>query len=193
MLLYFLGSSVTYGSATGGHSFVEEIAQNTDWVCVKEAVSGTTLAEREQDGGSSYVARLKKFDTDKTVSKLVVQLSTNDAAFHLPLGDVSEGEQYDQKTIIGAVEAIVAYAKQTWNCGILFYTNPYFGNVFYEEMVAALYRVQKKWGFSVVDFYNMRDMKPIDEKTLASYMSDAIHPNEKGYRWMSKVLIERLK
>lgn len=43
VLLYFLGSSVTYGSATNGESFVEEIAKKTGYRCVKEAVAEQRL------------------------------------------------------------------------------------------------------------------------------------------------------
>lgn len=189
MLLYFLGSSVTYGSATNGHSFVEELAKITGWECVKEAVSGTTLAVRENDGNFSYVARLKKFDTNRRTSKLIVQLSTNDATQNVPLGRISEDGNYDIKTVIGAIEYIVAYAKSVWNCEVVFYTNPYFDNSNYEKMIAALYEVQKKCGIGIVDFYNMQ----VDTTTLSSYMSDAIHPNEKGYCWMSEIFIRYLQ
>ncbi|MDE6274216.1 MAG: SGNH/GDSL hydrolase family protein, partial [Clostridiales bacterium] len=111
MLLYFLGSSVTYGSATNGRSFVEELAAQTSWECVKEAVSGTTLAVRDGDNNSSYVARLKNFDKDRRPAKLVVQLSTNDATQNVPLGKLSDSEAYDVKTIIGAIEFIICYAR----------------------------------------------------------------------------------
>lgn len=189
MLLYFLGSSVTYGSTTNGHSFVEEIAKCRGWECVKEAVNGTTLAVRENDGNSSYVARLKKFDTNKSVSKLIVQLSTNDATNSVPLGKLSDDGNYDVETVIGAIEYIVAYAKSTWNCEVVFYTNPYFDNVNYEKMVVALYEMQKKWGIAVINFYNMQ----IEAVTLSSYMSDMIHPNEKGYKWMSELFGDYLQ
>ncbi len=189
MVLYFLGSSVTYGSATNGHSFVEEIASSTDWECVKEAVSGTALAVRENDGDLSYVARLKKLDANRGVSKLIVQLSTNDAAQNVPLGKISDDGNYDIKTVIGAIEYIVVHAKKFWNCEVVFYTNPYFENANYKKMVTALYEVQKKLGIGVIDFYSMQ----LEEQTLSSYMSDAIHPNEKGYQWMSGVFIDCLK
>ena len=40
----FLGSSVTKGFAAYGQSFADMIAARNDAHCVKEAVSGTTLA-----------------------------------------------------------------------------------------------------------------------------------------------------
>ena len=35
-------------------------------------------------------------------------------------------------------------------------------------------------------------MEELDSATLASYMSDAIHPNAKGYEWMASVFTEYL-
>lgn len=189
MALYFLGSSVTYGFATSGHSFVEEVAKRTGFECVKEAVSGTTLAVRENDGNSSYVARLKRIGAEKKVSILIVQLSTNDAMQNVPLGKISDDGNYDVNTVIGAIEEIIAYARKTWSCGIVFYTNPHFGNANYKKMIAALYELQKKSVIEIIDFYNIQ----IDKQTLSSRMSDAIHPNEYGYQWMSEVFIDFLQ
>lgn len=193
MLLVFLGSSVTYGSATNGRSFVEEVAKRTGFECVKEAVSGTTLAVRDGDGDSSYVARLKRIGAERNVSGLIVQLSTNDATQNVPLGSVSDGEKRDVKTVTGAIEEIIAYAKNVWNCRIAFYTNPYFNHERYKKMIAVLYEVQRKTAIDIIDFYNMRSMVRPDEAGVSRYMSDAIHPNDKGYRRMSDVFIEYLQ
>ena len=55
--ILFLGSSVTYGSAADGISFVEHIAARTGCYVIKEAISGTTLADLDDQ---SYVSRLKR-------------------------------------------------------------------------------------------------------------------------------------
>ena len=68
----FLGSSVTYGAASGGVSFAELMVDVCGIHCIKEAVSGTTLADINDD---SYVARLKKVDTSQTVDLFICQLS----------------------------------------------------------------------------------------------------------------------
>ncbi|MBE6679988.1 MAG: SGNH/GDSL hydrolase family protein, partial [Ruminococcaceae bacterium] len=59
--IFFLGSSVTYGSASGGISFAEMLAKQYEFNYIKEAVSGTTLVDI---GENSYVSRLKKRGTD---------------------------------------------------------------------------------------------------------------------------------
>ena len=55
----FLGSSVTFGSASKGESFVEFLAKRDGIKPIKEAVSGTTLVD---NGPSSYISRMKTID-----------------------------------------------------------------------------------------------------------------------------------
>ena len=191
-LYYFLGSSVTYGSATNGVSFVDLLPKSLDCSVIKNAVSGTTLVD---NGSSSYVQRLRQFPKNSTVEHLVVQLSTNDASQNKALGTVSTNgtTTYDTSTIIGAIEDIISYAKSTWNCDVTFYTNPYYNNEKYETMIDALYEIQEKWNIGIIDFYNYKDMTALDSATLSSYMSDAIHPNTKGYEWMTAEFTKYLR
>ena len=190
---YFLGSSVTYGHANNGSSFVNEIQNLLRCVCVKEAVSGTTLAN---NGSNSYVARmLGNLDKNAKVDTLIVQLSTNDVSQNVARGAISDTknlEDIDNTTTLGAIEYIIAYAKKTWDCKVVFYTNPDYNNAQYESLVKDLYEIQEKWGIGIVDFYYYVDMDRLDAQTLASYMADAIHPNAKGYRWMGEVFAQYL-
>ena len=81
----FLGSSVTYGSAAGGYSFVEAASDICGYSYIKEAVSGTTLVDI---GEKSYVARLKNIDKNEKIDLFVCQLSTNDAARDFALDEI---------------------------------------------------------------------------------------------------------
>ncbi len=188
-LYYFLGSSVTYGSATGGRSFVEEIAALYPIAYNKQAISGTTLVD---NGADSYVQRLvSRFDPNVAPDRLIVQLSTNDASQNKPLGTVSSSKNsadFDKTTIIGAMEFIIAYAKETWDCPVAFYTNPKYDNANYEKMIEALYELQEKWDIMIMDFYYYVDMEELPAATLNSYMSDSIHPNATGYKWMAGIM-----
>ena len=188
---YFLGSSVTFGSATDGISFVEEIACKTGATCVKNAVSGTSLA-KVADGTQSYVERLADFDTKAEVNTFVVQLSTNDATQNLPLGQIAESDKFDTYSVIGAIEYIIDYIKKVWHSDVVFYTNPCFHNAQYEKMIEALYCVQKKYNIGIVDFYNYRNMQTLSNDTLATYMTDEIHPNALGYKWMTDIFVKYL-
>ena len=93
----FLGSSVTYGSAAGGVSFADLMGEICRFRCVKQAVSGTTLADINE---RSYVARLKSIGASVHPDLLICQLSTNDAVLGVDIGLVEE-----------AIRFIVKYAK----------------------------------------------------------------------------------
>ncbi len=196
MLLYFLGSSVTYGSANGGRSFVEMLAEKLQCDYQKEAVNGTTL-HCICGKADSYVERLRNF-ADTAPDILIVQLSTNDAtqgfgADNALLGTVKgkiPADGYDMKTTIGAIEYIVSYAQQKWGCRVLFYTNPKFGAIAnYDTLRNAMFSVVQAWveDIEILDFYGMTDMD------YTGMYADAIHPNRRGYEWMAKVFINYLK
>lgn len=192
--LYFLGSSVTYGSANNGVSFVEKIQDELGYLCVKEAVSGTTLVD---NGSNSYIQRMKNnILSSNRVDHLIVQLSTNDVTQNKPFGRISDSKDlssFDTSTVLGAIEYIIAYAKQTWGAEVSFYTNPDFNNVTYKALISELYKVKNKWNIGVLDFYNYVDMPILETNVLNGYMSDAIHPNDSGYTWMSKIFSEYLQ
>lgn len=175
--LLFLGSSVTYGSASGGVSFADMMAEKLGIRCVKEAVSGTTLADLDE---TSYVSRLKKLDPSIHVDLLICQLSTNDASRNIPL------EQVEQ-----AIRAIVEYTRDTFGCPIAFYTGTYFDSEAYRAMIDLLYRLRPEYDFSILDLYNDPQMRSVSPEDYARYMSDPIHPNLTGYRdWWTPKFVE---
>lgn len=176
MNILFLGSSVTYGSAAGGVSFVEILAEKCGFRFVKEAVSGTTLADINE---KSYVARLKQLDSKMHFDLLVCQLSTNDATRNISIAQTES-----------AIRAIVSYAKETFACPIVFYTNPYYESKAYAELVVLLHALSAELGFSVLDFYG----KTVTEADRAAYMADRIHPTKKGYgEWIAPTFEDFLK
>ncbi len=195
MTLFFLGSSVTYGSAAGGRSFVDIIENNNACTCIKEAVSGTTLADGGQD---SYVQRLirssRRYDA---VDHFICQLSTNDASQGKPLGKVSgskDPESFDTSTVTGAMEYIIAFVKDKWNCPVTFYTGTYYDSSNYQKMVDVLYELQEKWGIGIIDMWNDEDMRNIDKELYNKYMDDEIHPTALGYEeWWTPVIEKYLK
>ena len=189
-LYLFLGSSVTFGSACGGVSFVDILPDSINCDVAKSAISGTTLTDIGLEDDGNYIYRLENdFDKNAKPEHLIVQLSTNDVTKLRKVGELSESKS----TVIGAIEYIVAYAKQTWNCDVSFYTNPKYNNALYEEVINRLYLVQEKWNIGIIDFYNYVEMTPLDDETLSSYMADAIHPNAIGYAWMRDVVANYLK
>lgn len=167
--IYWLGSSVTYGSASEGESMADYIAAMTGAVCKKEAVSGTTIFD---DGGSgdtgagSYTRRLVNstvFDKNEKVDAFICQISTNDAATNrismwgsLTDDTVTVSSEFDRGTTIGGIEFIIAYVTETWGCPVYFYsganftkegarmgTNPAADN--YGRLVDRVERAVEKW------------------------------------------------
>ena len=130
--------AVTCGAAAEGVSFADYIAVRNGCTITREAVSGTTLVDC---GTDSYISRLKKMDANQRADLFVCQLSTNDATQKKPLGIVSgtcDRNAFDTSTVAGAIEFVISYAKETWNCPVMFYTNPKYDSAEYAAMVELL-------------------------------------------------------
>lgn len=190
--IIFLGSSVTYGASSMGVSFADYIGAKNDCTIIKEAVSGTTLVD---EGVDSYIARLNKMDV-QNADVFVCQLSTNDATQKKPLGEISNSvniNDFDTKTVAGAIEYIIAYVKDKWDCPVVFYTNPKYDSENYQAMVNLLLEIQKKWNIEIIDMWNDADFNNITDKQKSLYMADSIHPTQAGYlEWWTPVFEEKL-
>ena len=193
----WLGSSVTYGSAAGGYSMADVIAEEREnTVCHKFAVSGTTLVD---DSDDSYVARLRKMDPALKLDMLVVQLSTNDATRKKAIGKIAPSGclgEFDTAAVAGAIEYIIAYGKNTWHCPIVFYTGTYYESPDYADMVELLLQIQRKWHIGVIDLWNDGEMTALyGTEQYSQYMHDPIHPTKLGYQqwWTPKFEAYMLK
>lgn len=187
--MIFLGSSVTYGSAAEGRSFVEMLAEKYKFKYIKEAVSGTTLVDNGKD---SYIQRMiHNIDKEVECEHFICQLSTNDATQGLSLGRIStakELNEFDTSTIAGAMEYVICYVCTTWQCPVSFYTNTYYDSENYQHMVDVLYQLKDKWGIGIIDLWNDEEMRKISRDKYEIYMADAIHPTVLGYKewWLPK-------
>lgn len=179
----FLGSSVTYGEKSIREGIPEYFAQRCGWDVTKEAVSGTTLADT---GNSSYVQRLlNKVDSSANYSLVIVQLSTNDAGKKQPLGEIAgsmDRDSFDTKTTTGAMEYIISYARDTWDCPVAFYTNARYDSEAYGALVQRLLELQDKWGVGVLNLWSDEDFNNISAADRTLYMYDSVHPTKAGYR-----------
>ena len=189
--IVWLGSSVTFGD--NGYSIADAIDETHSAVnTYKYAISGTMLVNTSE---SSYVARMKEIDPALDIDLFIVQLSTNDATNGQPLGEVSNSREvgsFDDATITGAMEEIIAYVSQTWNCPIAFYTGTYYDSAEYQSMVDRLYELQEKWQIEIIDLWNNENLRNMCiSGESAPYMKikygtedepDPIHPNAKGYK-----------
>ncbi len=190
--ILWVGSSVTYGAhALGQYSMVDAVEDlHPALTCEKYAISATTLVNQSE---SSYVARLKLIPRDRTPDLIVVQLSTNDATTGKPFGEISESmdmADFDDTTIAGAIETIIAYARDTFGCPVVFYTGTFCEKENYAEMVALLHQIEEKWGIGVIDMFNNPEMTALYGTELYNeYMADEVHPTKKGYvEWWTPVI-----
>ncbi|MBD5512601.1 MAG: SGNH/GDSL hydrolase family protein [Lachnospiraceae bacterium] len=193
-----LGSSVVYGSASLESAVGEYLAARFGCSLTKEAVSGTTLAN---SGKSSYIQRMQNnINSAGEMDLFICQLSTNDATQKQPLGVISDSmelDDFDTVTVTGAMEYIICYARQTWNCPIVFFTGSHYEDDEYDAMVERLHELEIKWDIGVLDLWSDGEFNMLSEEERMLYMSDNIHPTKAGYRewWgpeMERQLIEYL-
>ena len=208
---YWLGSSVTYGSASQGESMADYLAAYTGCTSVKEAVSGTTIYDDGGNGDSgakSYTRRMVKgtaFDKTAQIDALICQISTNDARNDrlTKWGKMRDDEgvykdYFDKSTTLGGVEYIIAYAIETWQCPVYFYSGAYFGDsgtrastnptgTNYGKLVDEVKKIATKWqnmGYEVgvIDLFNDEAFNATASDEYYKWAtSDAIHPKRAGY------------
>ena len=179
--IVFLGSSVTYGAASNGVSFVDFLAEKTGCRVTKEAVSGTMLVD---DAPDSYICRMRKLNPEMKVDLFVCQLSTNDATQMKELGEACrtyDMDDFDTLTVAGAIEYIIAYARKTWKCPVAFYTSPRDDSARYAAMVGLLQTIRRKWDIALIDLWNDSIFNDITAGQRSRYMADPIHPTREGY------------
>ena len=196
--ILWLGSSVTYGYGSEGEAMPEFMDKRHGTISIKEAVSGTTLADIDDPKKeASYVKRLDAYidSTDRAehIDYFICQLSTNDMYSAETLGvvtaeDVKDIEAFDRATTYGAMEYIIARVQETWNCPIYFYAGAHFDNATYSEMVKALYEIAAKWDIKVIDLFTDEAFNDISSEDYDLYMLDNVHPTKAGYRdwWLQK-------
>ena len=185
--ILFLGSSVTFGFGSLGESFVDYLWKADGVQGIKDAENGETLVgtideTNKKYDPDSYVNRFRaELDATKP-DVFVLQLSTNDATQNKPLGEISYNGKFNTETITGALEFIISKAEEKWKCPILVFTNPYFDNVLYKEMVQRTKELAKKYHFELLNLFedpNFNGQKQI-------YMADKINPTRAGYleKWL---------
>lgn len=187
----FLGSSVTYGAAAGGNSFVEYLQVKDGIIPTKSAISGTTLSGLEQN---AYTSRLRKdFDQEASYDAFVCQLATNDDRAHKIMGSITpdlQTGQFDRNTTIGAMEDILFYVKTHFGCPVVFYTCLRKPDEAYAELVRQLYALQAKWHFYILDLW----ADPVLKATVNRFpnmMADDAHPTKMGYKQLWTPLFEQ--
>lgn len=208
--IYFLGSSVTYGSATNGVAMGEYLSALTGCFFKKEAVSGTTI-QNESGKTNSYTQRLEsttQFNKEAAIDAFVCQISTNDAYNTTRLsrlGELTDENEleisnFNRNTTYGGLEFIVNYVEQTWDCPIFFYSGAYFGDgsgtrkssaptgtnyakiIQAAQDVADKYNTYQDYEVYIIDLFNDEEFNAAANDSYYQWAtSDAIHPKKAGY------------
>lgn len=203
---YFLGSSVTIGFASENEAVADFLAKRNSCVCVKDAISGTTLRQ-SQAGDNSYVSRLqsgKILPFETPIDGFVCQLSTNDAWDLAQYGAMiaskkGDPAEFDPRTTLGAIQYIVAFVRMKWHCPVYFYSGSYYEDLNgknYALLVKYLQQIATQMDFSVIDLFSDPHFNALPEDLYSYFMHDSIHPFKAGYRaWWTpafeKVLLSK--
>ncbi|GEN95806.1 SGNH/GDSL hydrolase family protein [Pediococcus ethanolidurans] len=186
----FLGSSITYGAAAKGKSFVEYLQTKDGIIPTKSAISGTSLAGLEP---KTYSSRLRTdFNVKSHYDLFVCQLSTNDGRAHKALGHITPSSQkndFDRQTTIGAIEDTLSYVQAHFDCPVVFYTCVRKPDTDYEQLIKKLYQLQKKWQFSILDLWANPTLHHLNKSNPYLMMDDA-HPTQMGYKQVWTPLFE---
>lgn len=198
--LLFWGSSITYGSASGGISFADYVGVRNGAIVKKNAQGGTNLAKPSgSTNDSSYVSRLARSDAASFVPDIFIcQLSLNDSLNGIGIGalpsvdfsdlsDDSVRNLYNNATTVaGAIAYVDAYAHYYWpDCQVVFFTvrnNGY--NSQYSKMRDKLFEAQSKYGnFKIIDMWSRSELTNVtgDMSLFRLYMADNNHPKKAGY------------
>ena len=185
-----LGSSVVYGASSNELSIAEYLSARMGCSYVKEAVSGTSLADTTP---WSYVRRLQTIDPSEHFDLFICQLSTNDASLGCELGQIGGDGTFDTATTTGAMEFIITYVRDTWGCPVVFFTGSHYDSEAYDAMVRRLFELKDKYGIGVIDLWTDAAFNDIDDEQRALYMADDIHPTRAGYRdWWGPEMVVQL-
>lgn len=197
---YWLGSSVTYGSASSGESMADYLSAITGCISKKDAVSGTTIfddGKTNDTGVNSYTRRLVNssvFNKNEIIDGFICQISTNDARNdrldkrgEITADDVYESDKFDKSTTLGGIEFIITYVNEVWDCPIYFYSGSYFGDegsrtnsnpkgseyaklVDQVKQIAEKYNKIKNFKVGVIDLYNDSDFNAVASDAYYSWV-----------------------
>ena len=183
MNLCFLGSSVTEGGCLAGNLLCGVHCRSQQLhLCQRGCRRHHIWPTNDK---TSYIQRmLHNIDPNAQFDAFICQLSTNDASNAIPLGEISSSrnlEDFDTKTVLGALEYIIVYADTTWHCPVVFYTGTQYDSPAYGKMVEQLLKLQEKYEIGVIDLWNDAEMNQVSEEDYKLYMFDGIHPTQAGY------------
>ena len=195
--ILWVGSSVVQGASAVQDSMVDYIGVMDQCNSIKESVSGSTIAYQDEN---SYAPRMMTHTADENIEVVVIQLSTNDAGQGTEMGEIGDSfdmADFDQNTTMGSLQIMLAYARETWDCPVLIFTVPSYGNERiaedYGSLVDLTLEVAEKWDVDVLDLWYDEEFNDVDQEQWSFWMANASHPRRAGYlEWWTPAFQEAL-
>lgn len=92
-----------------------------------------------------------------------------------------EADDFDGQTTIGAIQTICETVQYRFHCPMVWFTCVQPNDDDYAILVKALYQLQKRWNFTIIDLWHDQLLAKRIVNTPGS-MADAIHPTRLGYQ-----------
>ena len=192
--IYFDGDSVAYGYGNNGVSYADMISKNNNMNMTKLAISGTTIAKRENLTNSILERVLT--NSANSYDYVIIEGGLNDMFQNIELGTISEGFMgiFNDYTFTGALEhlcrALVMNCASAKKGFIL--TNRKVNSYMDAQKIYwdRAKEVLEKWSIPYIDLSTKSGCLPLNDTLLNRYffipsggtVGDGTHPNELGYK-----------
>ncbi|MBQ6488892.1 MAG: SGNH/GDSL hydrolase family protein [Solobacterium sp.] len=190
--ILWLGSSFSAGTGSGGTALTDYLKQINDAEIINESLAHSYLSSVTQNSA------VKRFRSSLALVShadyLVIEVSPIDAEMtHGAVSDSMDRFTFNIKTTTGALEYLIAYARELWDPVIILFTLPYCSDPAYEQLLSRIHQVSDKWNVHLIDMYNDRELENPDPVKRSLYMSDISHPTKAGLRdWIVPYMQEKL-
>lgn len=194
--LYGDGDSIAYGYGNNGESYLDMIASNNSMTLTKKAISGTTIAKRENHSDSILERVQASANNNENYDYIVIEGGINDVFQSVPIGEISSGlnATLNEYTFSGALESLCKTLVTSFSsskfCFLL--TNKKV-NQYMDSQQTYWNRAREileKWSIPYIDLSKDSGCLPINNNLLNRYffiptgatVGDGTHPNELGYK-----------
>jgi len=154
-----------------------------------KGINGQTMAYQKTNKSTYYIGKDINY---KQYDLVTIFIGTNDFRYNKKLGKLSNNNEYDQATFIGAYQLLIEkILKSNKDIDLVLITplqrskDGYDINFTNEagykliDYVNAIKDLGKKYSLPVLDLYSNSGFT---NNTLSVYTRDNLHPNEKGYK-----------
>lgn len=202
-LMNCLGDSITQGVGNGDISWVDYLREwMPDWRINKYGVAGAIITNcRDKD--DSFVQRFLAMETG--ADAVVIFGGVNDFNHGIPLGSRTEDGEHPFSEDLGTFYGAFSYlCREVWRrnpTGTVLVVTPIRSRDFKDyphwntknqagfkliDYRNAMLEVCRHYNIPVLDLFSCGGMTPDIPEVRAAWMPDGLHPNERGYRKLTR-------